>query len=60
MHQPDEIERLHHILGVQVLPILRDLRDCIRSQLVLLWMVLLLVGVTISAHGLILWVILDD
>ena len=60
MNRPDDIERLHQVIGVQILPVLRDLRDCIRSQLVLLWMVLFLVGLAISAHGLILWVILND
>ena len=60
MNRPDDIERLHQVIGVQVLPVLRDLRDCVRSQLALLWVLLFLVGLAISAHGLILWMILDD
>jgi hypothetical protein len=57
--RPDDVERLHQFIGVQVLPVLRDLRASIRSQLVLLWTLMLLVGLSISAHGLILWMILD-
>ena len=60
MSRPDDIERLHQVIGVQILPVLRDLRDGIRSQLVLLWTLMLLVGLSISVHGLILCVILDD
>jgi hypothetical protein len=60
VNRPDDIERLHQVIGVQILPVLRDIRDGLRSQLVLLWMVLFLVGISISVHGLILWVILDD
>ena len=60
VNRPDDIERLHQVIGVQILPVLRDLRDGIRSQMVLLWTLMLLVGLSISVHGLILWVILDD
>jgi hypothetical protein len=59
VNRPDDIERLHQVIAVQILPVLRDLRDGIRSQLVLLWVMLFLVGISISVHGLILWVILD-
>ena len=60
MNRPDDIERLHQVIGVQILPVLRDLRDGIRSQLVLLWTLMFLVGLSVSVHGLILWAILDD
>jgi len=60
MPRPDDVERLHQFLGVQILPVLRDLRDGVRAQLILLWVLLFLVGISISAHGLILWVLLND
>ena len=60
MNRPDDVERLHQFLGVQILPVLRHLRDGVRSQLILLWALLFLVGLLASAHGLILWVLLND
>lgn len=60
MNRSDDIERLHQLIGVHILPVLRHIHNGIRSQLILIWVSLFLVGLSLSVHGLILWMILDN